>query len=258
MKPSAHSPLWWLPLAAGLMPAVGSLTALALSIHQELIVACNPFLDGCVSISRAARYGLANHVFRAFTLPAAALQALSWILVALWLRPLAPRHSRSLRALPWLALVAAIALIAYGTFLGTEGRAYRWLRANGTVLYFGLTCLCMIVAGGAIREAALAKRIHAPRRLDTVLLWLAATLVSLGWINAMLGPMFDEPTKDRIENITEWWAALIFTLVFVALAILMRHNQVGVSVDRHRASGLPSSPVHDGKTPAPNGSDAGL
>lgn len=217
-------PIWPLPLIAGLLPAAGSLIALALSIHLELIPACNPFFEGCVSVSRAARHGLGNHVFRAMTLPGAVLQGLTWIVVAFWLRPLAPKRDRSLRWLPWLGVIAAIALIAYGTFLGTEGQIYRWLRANGTVVYFGLTCIAMIVAGGAIREAALAQRIVAPWRTDVALLVLAGALVTLGVVNAILGPMFGAQFKYRIENVTEWWGALIFTLVFIVLAALLRHD----------------------------------
>ena len=174
---------------------------------------------------RAARYDLGNHVFRAMVLPGATLQGLTWIVLAHWLRPLAPKHRRSLRALPWLGAIAAIAFIAYGTFLGTDGQTYRWLRANGTVIYFGFTCIAMIFAGGAIREAAVSGAITAPRRLDVALLWLAGTLVTLGVANAVVGPMFDEQLKDRIENVTEWWASLIFTCVFVVLAAVWRHNR---------------------------------
>jgi len=39
--------------------------------------ACNPYLEGCVSISRAARHGLPNHLFKALVLPAAALQGVT-------------------------------------------------------------------------------------------------------------------------------------------------------------------------------------
>ena len=157
---------------------MGALVALVLSIHLQLIPACNPFVEGCVSVSRAARYGLPNYLFRGMALPAAALQGLTWITVALWLRPMAPGYRRSLGVLPWLGGVAALALIAYGTFLGTEGQIYRFLRANGTV------------------------------------------------VNVIAGPLSAEITKDRIENVTEWWASLIFTFVFIAIAVLWRHNRV--------------------------------
>ncbi len=224
--PGAQLSLWPLPLIAGLLPAVGALVALVLSSHLQLIPACNPFVEGCVSVSRAARYGLPNYLFRGMALPAAVLQGLTWITVALWLRPMAPGYQRSLGALPWLGGVAALAFIAYATFLGTEGQIYRFLRANGTVVYFGFTCIAMIIAGGAIREAALARRIRAPWRSDVVLLWLAGALVTLGVVNVIAGPLSAEITKDRIENVTEWWASLIFTLVFIAIAVLWRHNRV--------------------------------
>ncbi len=44
-----------------------------LALRLGRIEACNPFVDGCVSISRAARHGLPIHIFRALLLPAAAL-----------------------------------------------------------------------------------------------------------------------------------------------------------------------------------------
>jgi hypothetical protein len=223
-------PLWPLPLVAGLLPAIGTLIALAISIRLDLIPACNPFFDGCVSVSRAARYDLANHVFRALALPGATLQGLTWIAIAFWLRPLAPAHARSLRWLPPLGVTAAVAFIAYGTFLGTEGQTYRWLRQYGTVIYFGFTCLCMIAAGGAIREAARTGALHARARLDIALLALAVALVTLGVVNAALGPLFDLSTKDRIENVTEWWGSLIFTVVFLVLALLARGNRLALKL----------------------------
>ena len=84
--PRSASPLWALPLAAGLLPAVAALTALGLSIELGLVPACNPLLDGCVSISRVGRHDLPNYIFRALVLPAAVLQGLTWMLCAAWLK----------------------------------------------------------------------------------------------------------------------------------------------------------------------------
>ncbi|HZF79818.1 MAG TPA: hypothetical protein VEZ89_08505, partial [Rubrivivax sp.] len=120
---------------AGLLPMVATLLALVLSMRLELVPACNPFVEGCVSISRAARYGMANHLFRALVLPAAALQALTWILVASWLRGLG-ENGRGSRTLLPLGLLAGAALVLYGAFLGTDGTVYRLLRQYGKVVYF--------------------------------------------------------------------------------------------------------------------------
>lgn len=215
----ASLPLWPLPLLAGLLPALAVLLALALSIRLELIPACNPFIDGCVSVSRAARQDLPNYLFRALVLPAATLQALTWLVAARWLRDL--DHSAAVRSLRWLmalGVIAGIALALYGAFLGTEGRVYRWLRQYGTVVYFGFTCLCMLIAGGGIARLAQAGVLALPAWLARALNGLSGLLVALGLASATSSLWLDGIAKDRVENIAEWWGSLIFTLVFVALA----------------------------------------
>src|SRR4051794_3390233 len=129
--PSAAWSAWPLPLLAGLLPLVGTVLAYSLSVRLGIVEACNPFLDGCTSISRAARHDLPNYLFRALVLPAAALQAISWLLCAAWLREVGAGATWKLRTLPLLGLAAAVFLVLYGTFLGTEGQAYRWMRRYG-------------------------------------------------------------------------------------------------------------------------------
>jgi hypothetical protein len=214
-------PAWPLPFIAGLLPAVATLLALVLSRRLDLIPACNPFVDGCVSISRAARYEIANHMFRALVLPAAALQALTWVLVASWLRALG-ENGPGLRTLLPLGLLAGAALALYGAFLGTDGRAYRLLRQYGTVVYFGFTCINMLLAGGAIARAVSAGRLAVPRGLHHALIAMGAALVLLGLGNALLSQALDDPAKDMVQNVTEWWGGAIFVAVFFALSAIWR------------------------------------
>ena len=215
-------PLWPLALGAGLLPALAALLALWLSIGEGWVPACNPFLEGCVSVSRAARHGLANHVFRALMLPSATLQALVWLLAAHWLRgALGPRPS--LRWLAPLGVVAAVALVAYATFLGTEGNTYRWLRQYGTVGYFGCTCLNLLIAGGNVQKLGHHRhpgRRALPRALEGAMLALAGTLVTLGLVNAVAGAVLDEPLVGQVQNVAEWWGSLIFVLGYLALAAM--------------------------------------
>jgi len=215
--------LWPLAALAGLLPLVGALVAWGLSTHLQLIPACNPFFDGCVSVSRAARHGLPNLIFQALMVPAAVLQGLVWLLAARWLRTaLGGEPMRGLRWLVPLGLAAAVALVVYATFLGTDGAVYRWLRRYGTVVYFGFTCLCLLLAGGAVQRLAARGVLHLPRLLERAMVALAATLVVLGLGNAIVAAAFGDPWKDRIENLTEWWGALIFVLGFLALAAMWR------------------------------------
>jgi hypothetical protein len=222
-------PTWPLALLAGLLPLLGTTIAYPLSIHLGLVEACNPFIDGCISISRAARHGLPNYLFRALLLPAAALQALTWLLCSLWLRSAQPSGTRpalGVRMLPWVGLLAAMFLVLYGTFLGTEGDAYRWMRRYGIVVYFGGTTLAMLFATGALRAGR--RRDHA---LVRAMLALCVALPLLGLANSLLPLAFPGPAaRDALQNTTEWWGGLVFTLYFFALAWLWRVARFGLGV----------------------------
>lgn len=216
-NPQAGLPLWPLALLAGLLPLVATLLAWGLSVRLELVPGCNPFWDGCTSISRAARYDLPNHLFQLLMLPAATLQALVWLLAAHWLAgEQGPRAG--LRALAVLGVVAALALVMYATFLGTEGRTYRLLRQYGTVMYFGFTCIAMLLLGAALQRLQGARPGRLPPWLVHAHLAMACTLVLLGVGNAIVAALMGPVLKGRVENATEWWGALLFVLCFWALA----------------------------------------
>ncbi len=228
--PGTHGwPLWPLAALAGLLPLVATVLATTLSMQQGLVPSCNPFWDGCTSISRAARHELPNHLFRALMLPAATLQALVWVMVARWLL-LAGAAGRGVRWIAPLGVVAGIALVVYGSFLGTEGPVYRWLRQYGTVAYFGFTCLNLLLTGNAVQALVRVGRLAMPRWLEHAMVALAVTLVLLGLGNALVAAAFGEPLKGRVENVTEWWGALIFVLGFGAIATMWWRGRVVLSL----------------------------
>jgi hypothetical protein len=221
--------LWLLPLLAGLLPALGVAIAFPLAVSEGQFAPCMPLLDGCVSISRAGRHGLPNHLFRALLLPGAVLQGAVWCLAGAWLRGLGAPPGRWLRALPWIGVTAAVFLVLYGTFLGTEGAWYRWMRRFGVIFYFGFTCIGMVVVAESVRRAGAAAGAH--RFGARALLALVLALPLLGLVNS-LAPLAigDAETLDRFENATEWWGALVFTLFFVLLAVLWRRTRFAASL----------------------------
>ena len=226
--------MWPLPFLGGLLPAIAAMAALWLSFSLDIIVPCNPFLDGCVSISRAARHDLPNHVFRALVLPAAVLQAQTWLLCTAWLRQMEIENRMLLRALPWLGVLAGILLVLYGTFLGTEGQAYRWMRRYGVMFYFGFTYLCMVIASGTLSRLARSGLVTLPARLDRWLAVLCAATLTIGLLQVLAAPLAGSvELKNRIENMMEWYAALAFTLFFFVLAWLWRHGRVAARLGSH-------------------------
>jgi hypothetical protein len=226
-EPRPALPMWSLPLAAGVLPALAVVIAFNLAVAQGQFPYCNPLVEGCVSISRAARHDLPNIVFRALLLPGATLQAIVWLLTGPWLRRLGAPDDRLLRLLPWIGVTAAVFLVLYGTFLGTEGPGYQWMRRYGVVVYFGFTCIAMLIVGGAAQRVTAAT--GELRHAGLLLYALCAALPLLGVINST-SPLYltSQAAQDALGNVTEWWGALVFTVFFVVLAWLWRRTHLTV------------------------------
>ncbi len=212
---------WLLPLIAGLLPAIATVAALLISLKLDLVPSCNPFLEGCVSISRSARHGLPNLIFRALILPGATLQALTWILCAHWLRSIDPVGGRPPRGLAALGVLAGMFFVLYGAFLGSEGDIYQWLRRYGINFYFGFTYLCMLLTSARVFRLSQGGWIRVPWHMDRALGVICLLVLAFGLINLFTKSMVvDETLIDQVENSLEWFASSIFTLFFVILALL--------------------------------------
>lgn len=189
-------PLWPLPLAIALTLTVAAHLALVLSIQAGHVPACVPYIEGCTSISRAARHGLANQLFRLLVLPCAVLVGLHWWLSARWARG----RGQGGRALLVLGLLAAVALAVYATFLGTEGDAYRFLRRYGVNVFFGSGYVAQLVfLRAAIRSGAL------PRTLRIGMQAVCVAMLLLGLLHvAALAAIGGSDLQDMLENALEW------------------------------------------------------
>lgn len=212
-------PLWQLALLCALLPVLASLLGWWISTAHGLIPACNPYLDGCTSISRASRHGVGNLLFKMLMLPAATLQALCWLAAAAWIG----RDGRHARATAWLGVAAALALVLYATFLGTDGRTYELLRRYGIYLYFGGTYLALLTMLRRLPRGAPA---HRPL---LVVAWgcLAFGLASVA-ARAALG---DPALRDRWENLLEWHVALWLTATFAVLAWAWRREDLRLRME---------------------------
>lgn len=199
-------PLWPLPLLITLLFAVAAHAAYLLSIQGGHVPACVPYTEGCVSISRAARHGWGNHLFRLLVIPCAVLHALVWLLAERWLR-----GGWTMAA---LGIVSAVALAIYATFLGTEGETYRFLRRYGVVAYFGF---------GYLAQLALMRRASRMQALPAGVIagmsWIAAGMLMLGIANVVAAALAADPeAKRRWENVFEWWLGLLMVVWYAVLA----------------------------------------
>jgi len=203
------TPHWALPAACAALSFVAAHAALVISAQAGLVPACIPYVDGCTSISRAARHGVGSFVFKALMIPCAALMVANWIAASTW-----PREPA--RPLVPLGLVAGSALAVYVVFLGTEGDVYRFLRRYGVTIYFAATYLAQLVflRAAFARGTPRAPPLHA-------MLAISVALLALGVASTAVTGLADDPlTKDRWENRLEWILGLLVTLWFACQAWL--------------------------------------
>lgn len=216
-----------LPLYAGLAPFVAITLAYWLGVRHGLLPACNPYIDGCTSISSTGRHMPGSLLFRAVMLPQAVVLALLWYFAASWLDALSPAK-RSARLVLVSGLLGALALVLYVTFLGTKAPFYELMRRFGIYFYFLGTIVAQVALAIALRRHVQRHGAPALKRSARVMLWLCSLPFALGVLNLVLKATLDDP--DFVENRIEWIVSLMMQAYFVVLWAAWRNSGFSVSV----------------------------
>lgn len=211
----AKVPLWPVPLLIAATLVVAVHLAWWLSLRAGHVEPCIPYLQGCTTISRAARHGLGNQLFRLLVLPCASLIAIHWWLAGRWLA-LHGSGAGRWRAVVAAGLVAAIALAVYATFLGSEGEIYRFLRRNGVIVFFGAGYLAQVLF---LYRLGLPDRIG--RRILPAMRLICVAMLALGVVHvAALAAIGGSDLQDRLENALEWHLGVLLVGWFLLQAWL--------------------------------------
>ncbi|MBO6850711.1 MAG: hypothetical protein JJ867_09640 [Marinobacter sp.] len=217
---SSSVSLWWLALAAGLIPLLTIHATFAVSVLEGHVSLCMPYWDSCTSISRTGRYGTSYFIFKGTMLPAAVLGILFWWLNGRWLRQLGV-HTRGVLWLPWLGLIACLALGVYTLALGHAGDGFHLMRRVGVVLYFSLTFICQLLISAGLRSHPLWR--HTGSRL----LNLCQLTLVVGILSVILNGVVPD-FYSRKDYAFEWILALLINLHALWLAWLWRKSRFRV------------------------------
>jgi hypothetical protein len=207
VTPERHVRVEVVAWLAAILPFVAANVAYLISASADLVPWCFPYLDGCTSVSRAARSGIANPIFRGIMLPFAVVMVLYWWLAAEWLRGFAPQRPRLRRAMLGFGVVAAVFLVLYATFLGVEGEFYQWMRRYGITVHFSSTVLAQFLL-----TSVLAGDARLPQWLRRSKLALCALMLALGLASIPLQHF----ALDRVAalNAVEWSYSLLMLAFF--------------------------------------------
>lgn len=203
------------------LPLLVSNGVYLLSAYEGFIPWCIPYIDGCTTISQAARSGDSIFIFRATMIAYSVLMIWFWIYTKQWLDMLYGHTTNISRSILWLGVVGAISLIVYVDFLGTTGEVNRFMRHYGILIYFICTPLAQILL---LRQhynilPSLQDGIIKPKVLQYQLLVVILILV-VGVISGALDVTYTKTYES--ENIVEWNISLLMQLYFLGMVFIWK------------------------------------
>lgn len=214
-----------------LLPLLASNGAYLLSAYEGYVPWCNPYIDGCTTISRAARSGDSIFLFRATMIAYGVVLIGFWIYSKHWLNILHGQPTKIAHVILWLGITGAISLIIYIDFLGTTGEVNRFMRRHGVMIFFTLTPLAQLLMlnqhynimnnnpKASINVKAL--------QYQLVILLL---MLLIGIISILLN--LTQNKTYETENIVEWNFSLLLTLYFAGMIFIWKGYRHVFTVSR--------------------------
>ena len=181
-----------------LLPFLAIHLSLILSIQNDYLAPCYPYIDGCYSISRAARQPYSIIIFKFLMITSAGL------LFFLWQRIFDKEKNKS----PILiGQIGSLFLAIYVIALGNDGFIYEFMRRIGVFIFYIFTLISQWIFSFSqtIKRIKLSNNINLLKftSLSQILLFILAI------------PFFLIIENDGfIENIFEWWITLFITIWF--------------------------------------------
>ncbi len=226
-----------LALIITILPLLITNVVYLLSAYEGFIPWCIPYIDGCTTISEAARSGNSIFIFRATMIAYGVLLIWFWIYVRQWLDQLYGHTTNIARIILWLGVVGAIFFIVYIDFLGTTGEVNHFMRQYGILIYFVCTPLAQILLFrqhynifSSLQKVTVRSRVL-QYQLFVIVLMLAIGIVS--------GALDVTHTKTyESENIVEWNLALLMQLYFLGIFFIWKEYKYYLKNDSDSTRGV--------------------
>ena len=195
-------------LLVSIIPFIAIHLSFILSVQNEYLTLCNPYIDGCYSISRVARQPSSIIIFKILMLVSA------FSLFFLWPRLFKSNYNK---ILIFIGRIGPLFLIAYIVALGEEGFLYELMRRFGVFIFYIFTLISQWVftLNVDLRKKRFINKIFLMNII--VYLQILAFLVAIPFF------LFIK-NYSYIENIIEWWITLLITLWFFINFIYYKKN----------------------------------
>ena len=195
-------------LLVSIIPFIAIHLSFIVSVQNEYLTLCNPYIDGCYSISRVARQPSSIIIFKILMLVSA------FSLFFLWPRLFKSNYNK---ILIFIGRIGPLFLIAYIVALGEEGFLYELMRRFGVFIFYIFTLISQWVftLNVDLRKKRFINKIFLMNII--VYLQILAFLVAIPFF------LFIK-NYSYIENIIEWWITLLIILWFFINFIYYKKN----------------------------------
>lgn len=210
-----------LALIITLLPLITSNLVFMLSAYEGFLPWCMPYIDGCTTISKAARSGDSIFIFRAAMMAHAVLLIWFWVYARQWLDRLCGHKTGIARIMMWLGITGALSLMLYVDFLGTSGEMNRFMRRYGILVYFMFTPIAQVLL---LRQHFTLLPSLPQGTIKPLILQLQLVVVMLMLVIGIVSGMMEisHYKTYQSENIVEWNIALLMQLYFLGMVFLWK------------------------------------
>lgn len=215
-----------LALIITLLPLLVTNAVYLLSAARGFVPWCIPYIDGCTTISQAARSGDSIFIFRATMIAYGVLLIWFWLYAKHWLNLLYRHPTKTASVIFWLGLVGAVFLIIYVDFLGSTGEVNRFMRRYGIMVFYTFTPLAQLfmLRQHFIILSSMSEKTSRPTAIKYPVLLYQLVVLLLMLVIAIVSTLLDINQKKsyQSENIVEWNFSLLLNLYFLGLVFLWK------------------------------------
>ena len=188
------------------LPTIAININYGIAVAEGYVALCNPYWDGCTSISATGRNGTAFFFFKAAMLPLSLLYFYYWLLCSKRLNSMGYEKP----TIGNLGFFAVAALVLYTLSLGALGDNFRLMHRIGIIFYFSLTYLCQLLI--VHRLGVLGQQDLSQTLQKLMCLFIFGIAVLTLFLDALL------PNYDDYEDAFEWSIALLLLINFLLAA----------------------------------------
>ena len=211
-----------------ILPLIATNAVYLLSAYEGNVPWCNPYFDGCTTISKAARSGNSIYIYRATMIAYSVLLIWFWIYTSQWLLKLLGEVTRLSKTIMWLGIVGALFLMIYIDFLGTTGEINRFMRRYGIMVFFTFTPLAQVLLLKLhFKALSAAASDNLKRPVLRFQLYVLLIMCIIGVASLILDVA--QLKTYQSENIVEWTFAFLLNIYFAGMVYIWRDYRYRLS-----------------------------